>query len=188
MNACVVSWCYKRADPVNLFVSPVGTGTGRRTLRKSSGFPAAKTTLPSSSMIARPISAHTTFAIISNPPPSPSPLSPPSTCPTPAPARARAPDLTHTRSAISINLRRSRSTKRSTVLYRPARGSSRASSAGAGAPDANGFCFDANAVYGVYGVRGGAALDVRGAAGGRGVCGRMGECGEASAPGWIVCR
>ena len=156
-----------------------------RTLRKSSGFPAAKTTLPSSSMIARPISAHTTFAITSNPPASPSAPRPSSSRPPfPASPRAREPDLTHTRSAISISLRRSRSTKRRTVLYSPARASSRASSAGAGAPAANGFCFDAKAVYGVYGVRGGAA-DV--AFGGRGVCGRIGECGEASAPGWIVC-
>ena len=42
--------------------------SGYHTLRNSSGFPAANTTPPNSSMIALPISHHTTFAMISNPP------------------------------------------------------------------------------------------------------------------------
>ena len=57
----------------------------------------------------------------------------------------------------------------------------------------NGFCFDANAVKGVYGVYGGREA-VMGSAGeiapvgeGNGVCGTTGESGPERAPGYIVC-
>lgn len=126
------------------------------TLRNSSGRPAAKTTLPSSSMIARPTSAHTTFARMSNPPasfcttfmPSPDPFS------FDIPI-SRDPERTQTASAISMVRTRSFATNFKTVLYNAARGSSVSSKRGA-----EGALERVGAAYGVNGVCAGAVSGV----------------------------
>ena len=54
--------------------------------------------------------------------------------------------------------------------------------------DSNGLCFDAKAVNGVYGVRGGspAVVGASWPRRGKGVTGKSGECGAESAPGKMV--
>jgi len=76
-----------------------------------------------------------------------------------------------TLSTISIILFISLSTNRSIVLYKPANGSSPSSRIWADVelvwlkPVSKGFCLEANAVNGVYGVRGGSRMFEIGAAG-----------------------
>lgn len=158
-----------------------------RTFRNSSGFPAANTTLPNSSMTAFPTSAHTTFAMISNPPcpcadfagAAPSNGDRPS-----RPFELVVPPLTPTFSASSMMRLRSRSTKRKMVLYNAARGSSVSSRMCAWASKlaSNGFCFETKEEKGVKGVRGGCDAFER-AAGGKGVWGTIGLRGALKQPG-----
>lgn len=139
---------FERSDEVmcdRVVLSNAKTGQKRTKKRqrvlltfwKSSGRPAAKTTVPSSSMTARPISAHTTSAMISNPSWSPArsdglPPSSPSAIPLTA-RRSSIPirplfrlydRLALTRSARSINGRQSRSTNRRIFAKSWARASS----------------------------------------------------------------